>query len=187
MVRTALEALYRWTAYLGACFIVGIGLLITAQVIGRETGVQVKGADDITAWSVVAAGFLPLAHTYRMNGQIRVTLLIERFSGMMRTALELLVLGVALFLVGFLCFSAFDMTWDSYRFGDLSQGLIVIPIWIPQISIGIGTLVLVIAIVDDVVSTMLGRLPSYVAAAAEASERHDTEILERTGGGRAGN
>ena len=187
MVRTALEALYRWVAYLGAFFIVGICLLITAQVIGRETGVQVKGADDITAWSVVAAGFLPLAHTYRMNGQIRVTLLIERFSGVTRTVLELVVLGVALFLVGFLCFSAFDMTWDSYRFGDLSQGLIVIPIWIPQISIGVGTLVLVIAIIDDVVSTMLGRLPSYVVAAAIASESHKSEILERTDDGKAVN
>ena len=187
MVRTALEALYRWTAYLGAFFIVGIGLLITAQVVGRETGVQVKGADDITAWSVVAAGFLPLAHTYRLNGQIRVTLLIERFSGTTRTVLELVVLGVALFLVGFLCFSAFDMTWDSYRFGDLSQGLIVIPIWIPQISIGVGTLVLVIAIIDDVISTMLGRLPSYVAAAARASELHESEILDRTDDGKAVN
>lgn len=187
MVRTALEALYLWTAYLGAFFIVGIGLLISVQVVGRETGVQVKGADDITAWSVVAAGFLPLAHTYRMNGQIRVTLLIERFSGVTRTVLEFLVLGVALFFVGFLCFSAFDMTWDSYRFGDLSQGLIAVPIWIPQISIGIGTLILVIAIVDDVVSTMLGRPPSYVAAAAAAGECHDLETLERTGDGKVGN
>ena len=187
MVRTGLEALYRWTAYLGAFFVIGIGLLITVQVIGREIGVQVKGADDITAWSVVAAGFLPLAHTYRQNGQIRVTLLIERFSGLKRTVFELLVLGVALFFVGFLCFSAFDMAWDSFRFGDLSQGLIVIPIWIPQISIGIGTFVLVIAIVEDVVSTMLGGLPSYVAAAAEASERHDMEILERSGDSKGGN
>ncbi len=183
VVRTALEALYRWTAYAGAVFIIGIGLLITSQVLGREIGVQVKGADDITAWSVVAAGFLPLAHTYRMNGQIRVTLLIERLSGFPRRVLELLVLSVALFFVGYLCFSAFDMAWDSFRFGDLSQGLIVIPLWIPQISIGTGTLVLAIAIIDDVISTMLGRTPSYVTAAVVASEQHDREICDRSGGG----
>ena len=170
LLRAALNVLYMASAYAGAVFILGIGLLITAQVIGREFGTQVKGADDLTAWSVVAAGFLPLAYTYRSNGHIRVTLLIERTSGTRRRLLELVVLAMALFLVGFLCYSAFDMTWDSLRFKALSHGLIVIPIWIPQISIGLGTLILLIAIIDDVVVSLLGGTPSYVQAAATTAE-----------------
>ena len=63
-MRKTLNALYFATAFLGASFLVLIGLLICAQVIGREVGIQVKGSDDLTAWSVVAAGFLPLAYTY---------------------------------------------------------------------------------------------------------------------------
>ena len=170
LLRLALDVLYTASAYAGAVFILGIGLLITAQVVGREFGTQVKGADDLTAWSVVAAGFLPLAHTYRSNGHIRVTLLIERFSGTRRRLLELVVLAMALFLVGFLCFSAFDMVWDSLRFKELSHGLIVIPIWIPQVSIGLGTLILLIAIIDDVVVSFLGGSPSYVRAAAATAD-----------------
>ena len=147
---------------------VGIGVLITVQVIGRELGTQIKGADDLTAWSVVAAGFLPLAHTYRKNGQIRVTLLIERFTGAARRVVELVALTLALFFIGFLCFSAFDMVWDSLRFRDLSQGLIVVPIWIPQIPIGIGTLIFAIAIIEDIVVSLMGGEPSYVHAARDA-------------------
>ncbi|MDE2792056.1 MAG: TRAP transporter small permease [Paracoccaceae bacterium] len=171
-VRRALDTIYLWTAYAGAVSIVGIGLLISAQVVGRELGVQVKGADDLTAWSVVAAGFLPLAHTYRQNGQVRVILLIQQFLGRKRTMVELVVLAMALFFVGFLSFSALDMAWDSYRFGDLSQGLIVIPIWIPQISIGVGSCVLTVAILDDIVVAAWGGDPSYVTAAEETSREH---------------
>ena len=171
IIRKSLDGLYLWSAYVGAAFIVGIGALITAQVIGREIGTQVKGADDLTAWSVVAAGFLPLAHTYRRNGQIRVTLLIERFSGGARRVAELLALLMAVFFVGFLSYSASDMVWDSFRFKDLSNGLIVVPLWIPQISVAVGTLILLIAILDDVVHSMLGGEPSYLAAARENAEQ----------------
>ena len=170
-LRKLLDGLYLWSAYIGAAFIVGIGLLITAQVLGREFGTQVKGADDLTAWSVVAAGFLPLAHTYRKNGQIRVTLLIERFSGGARRAAELLAMCLAVFFVGFLSYSASDMVWDSFRFNDLSNGLIVIPLWIPQISVAVGTLVLLIAILDDIVHSMFGAETSYLAAARENAEQ----------------
>jgi TRAP-type C4-dicarboxylate transport system permease small subunit len=161
-MRRALDALYTATALLGALFIVAIGVLMSAQVLGRELGIQVKGADDLTAWSVVAAGFLPLAHTYRHGGHIRVTLLIDKARGPLRRALELAVLITALFFVGFLTWSGFDMVRDSIRFDDLSQGLITIPIWIPQISIPIGTLILTIAIFDDILTTVFGGAPSYL-------------------------
>ncbi len=169
-LRAALDALYAFSAYAGAAFVLGIGLLIASQVIGREFGQQVKGADDLTAWSVVAAAFLPLAYTYRTNGQIRVTLVIERLTGARRRILERIVLALALFLVGFLCYSGFDMAWDSFRFDDHSNGLIVIPLWIPQISIGIGTLIFLIALLDDLAASLAGREPSYQRAAEAASD-----------------
>lgn len=171
LLRTALDRLYLWSAYLGAAFIVGIGALIAAQVVGREFGTQVRGADDLTAWSVVAAGFLPLAHTYRKNEQIRVTLLVERFEGAARRAAEFVAMALAVFFVGYLCYSASDMVWDSFRFKDLSHGLIVIPIWIPQVSVAVGTLILLIAVLDDIVCAMFGHEPSYLKSARENAEQ----------------
>ena len=60
ILRRALDGVYLFGAFLGAGFVVAIGLVITAQVVSREFGQQVRGADDITAWSVAAAAFLPL-------------------------------------------------------------------------------------------------------------------------------
>ncbi|MCG8355161.1 MAG: TRAP transporter small permease [Kiloniellales bacterium] len=163
MLRRILNSLYFAGAVIGAGFIVLIAALITAQVVGREFGVQVKGVDDLTAWSVVAAGFLPLAHTYRSNGHVRVTLIVERLSGVWRRLLEGVVLGLSLFLVGFLAYSAVDMLWDSIRFEELSQNLIVIPIWIPQSSMAVGSILFTLAIVDDVVVSMRGGLPAHTS------------------------
>ena len=164
----AMDGLYVGGAIIGAVSIVGIGLLIVSQVVGRQLGIQVKGADDLTAWSVVAAGFMPLAYTYRYNSHIRVTLVVERLRGLWRKGLEFVILGVSLFLVGFMTYSAFDMIWDSYRFDDLSQNLIVIPIWIPQLSLGLGSVLFLIAIIDDVVVSMVGGEPAHITAGQHA-------------------
>ena len=165
-MRKTLNALYFATAFLGASFLVLIGLLICAQVIGREVGIQVKGSDDLTAWSVVAAGFLPLAYTYRNGKHIRVTLLIEK-AGASKKFAEFVVLLLAAFFTGYLSYSAFDMVWDSIRFNDMSHGLLVIPIWIPQVSIPIGSSVLTIAILDDLYAVIRGHMPSYLQVAPD--------------------
>jgi len=173
MLRRILNALYLGGALAGAGSIVAIGLLIVSQVTGRELGVLVKGADDLTAWSVVAAGFLPLAYTYRQNRHIRVTVVVEQLGGWRRRFLEIFILLVSLFLASYMTYSAFDMIRDSFRFEELSQNLIVIPIWIPQSSIAVGSLLLAIAIMDDLVVSLLGGQPAHVVAgeASRASER----------------
>ena len=43
-MRRILDVLYFSAALLGALFIVAIGLLICIQVVGRQLGVQIKGA-----------------------------------------------------------------------------------------------------------------------------------------------
>ena len=110
-MRRILNVLYFSAALLGALFIVAIGLLICIQVVGRQLGVQVKGADDLTAWSVVAAGFLPLAYTFRNGRHIRVTLIIEK-AGRFKKAMEFTVLVVGLFFTGYLTYSSMDMVRD---------------------------------------------------------------------------
>ena len=104
------------------------------------------------------------AYTFRNGRHIRVTLIIEK-AGRFKRAMEFTVLVVGLFFTGYLTYSSMDMVRDSIRFNDLTQGLINIPLWIPQISIPIGAIVLTIAILDDLLSLIFGKSPSYVLAA----------------------
>jgi TRAP-type C4-dicarboxylate transport system permease small subunit len=63
--------------------------------------------------------------------------------------------------------------WDSYKFNDLSQGLIVVPMWIPQLSIVIGSILLFLAFVDELIRVIAGHKPSYVVAVEERHARGD--------------
>jgi TRAP-type C4-dicarboxylate transport system permease small subunit len=53
------------------------------------------------------------------------------------------------------------MVTDSYSFGDVSTGMITIPLWMPQVSMAIGALLLEIAVIEEFVSVLRGGEPRY--------------------------
>jgi TRAP-type C4-dicarboxylate transport system permease small subunit len=95
-----------------------------------------------------------------------MTLLLHHVRGGPRRALELVSLASAAFLVGMFAWYACAMTLTSYQINDVSQGLVAVPLWIPQSGMALGLAVLAIAIVDDLVAALRGRTTSYDHAAA---------------------
>jgi hypothetical protein len=73
---------------------------------------------------------------------------------------------VALFVVAYFAWFAIGMTWFSYTFGDVSQGLIAVKLWIPQSGMAAGLLVLAVALLDDLIVVLRGGEASYQRAAA---------------------
>jgi hypothetical protein len=67
------------------------------------------------------------------------------------------------------------MTSFSWRFNDLSQGVIAVPLWIPQLGFAGGLVVLAIAFIDELIHVLLGGAPRYERPPAETPE----EIIER--------
>jgi TRAP-type C4-dicarboxylate transport system permease small subunit len=51
--------------------------------------------------------------------------------------------------------------FESWKFDEVAQGLIKIPIWIPQLSFVLGVLVFFIAVVDELIVVLQGRKPAY--------------------------
>jgi TRAP-type C4-dicarboxylate transport system permease small subunit len=49
------------------------------------------------------------------------------------------------------------LSWQSYTFHDISTGNDATPLWIPQLSMAIGTLILFIAFVDELVLQLRGQ------------------------------
>ena len=116
---------------------------------------------------MAAAGFLALAHTLKKGEHIRVTLVIGRLRGGARRALELLSLSAAVLLAGLFAFYACRLVWQSHLFNDMSTSNDATPLWIPQLSMAVGTVVLFIAFVDEWVLEILGRR-SHESTAEEA-------------------
>jgi TRAP-type C4-dicarboxylate transport system permease small subunit len=166
-VRRLLDGVYRICGGAAAFFVFMITALVVAQVGGRLAGVLVPGADDLAGYALTASSFLALAHTLRAGGHIRLTMLIRKAGRGQRRLLEAGCLTFAALVTGYFTYHVVDMAWDAYRFGERSQGILSVPLWIPQSVMALGAVVLFVAFVDDLVVVVRGGVPSYERAAAD--------------------
>ena len=156
-MRRALDALYDGAAWLAALFMVALLIAVLLSIVGRELNFHVKGTDAYAGYFMAAAGFLALAHTLKRGEHIRVTLLLSALRPGLRRALELWALACSAVLAGVLAFYASRLVWQSRAFNDISTGNDATPLWIPQLGMAVGTLILFIAFVDEFVLELQGR------------------------------
>ncbi len=166
-MRRVLDRLYLAAGALGALFIALICALMIWQSVVREFGVATGAVNDIVAWFCAAAAFFTMAHAFKHGDFVRVTLLTAAVSPALRRVLELLALAIASVAVGYLAWWACRFTFESWQMHELAQGLLPIPIWIPQLSFAIGSLLLLVAVVDEFVIVAQGGVPTYERMVAE--------------------
>lgn len=157
MIRRALDRLYAAASAVAAFFMVGTLAMVLTAIAGRLFHFHVPGTDAYAGYCMAAAGFLALAGTLRHGEHIRVTLIVERLAGRSRRALELWALGVAVVLAVLFAWYSSRLAWQSWDFHDVSTANDATPLWIPQLSMALGTTILLIALVDELVAEWQGR------------------------------
>jgi hypothetical protein len=109
-------------------------VLMIAQSILREMHVRTGAVNDVVSWLCAAAAFFAMAHAFKHGDFVRVTLLLEksrrRRSGASRSA----ALSIAAVAVGYLAWWANSFTYESFVFNDIAQGMLPMPMWIPQVE-----------------------------------------------------
>jgi len=148
-MRKALDFLFDAAAWMAAIAMIGVLLMVLLSVISRQVGFHVAGTDAYAGYSMAAAGFLALAHTLKHNEHIRVTLLLGRLKGKARHALEMWALSAAVLLSGLFAFYSVRLAWQSHVLNDISTGNDATRLWIPQLTMALGTVVLLIAFMDE--------------------------------------
>ena len=148
-MRKALDLLYHAAAYAAAFFMVGVLLMVLASVVGRLAGFNLRGSDAYAGYCMAAASFLALAHTLKRGEHIRVTLFLERFHGRFKRPLDLWCHAAGTFFCAILAFYSARLVWQSRAFNDISQGNDATPLWIPELAMAAGAIVLLVAMVDD--------------------------------------
>lgn len=168
-MRRFLDRLYIASGALGAAFIALICVLMIAQSVLREFGVRTGAMNDVVAWFCAAAAFFAMPHAFKHGDFVRVTLLLEKVPSRQRRMLEILSLVIGSVATAYLAWSACQFTYESWEFNDIAQGLLPIPMWIPQMSFAIGSVLLLVAVVDELVIVLRGGVPTFVR---EVEERH---------------
>ena len=172
-MRELIRRLIDGAGVLAAVFVLLIFLVMMISTVMRTLGMRTGGTDDIVSWMTAAAAFFGLAHTFRHGDFVRVVLFIDRLGPGARRGAELFALTAGSAFTGYLCWSVTRYVLDSWRFGDMAGGLVVIPIWIPQSSIALGSALLFIAMLDQLIHVLRGNRPDYVTAVEERHARGD--------------
>lgn len=150
-----LQKLYDLCGAIAGGLILCICLLISAQILLNAFGRFSPGTlpstipsyADFSGYMLAGATFLALAHTLRAGGHIRVNLVTGRLPQQGQFVVEGIVLLLASCLVGYATWFMGGLVLESLHYGDVSNGIIPIPLWIPQIvaTFGIGLLLVAIA------------------------------------------
>jgi TRAP-type C4-dicarboxylate transport system permease small subunit len=156
-----LDRLFTWSGYLAGVFLVTIAFLVVAQIVARLLNKQIPSADEFAGYSLAASSFLGLAYSFRSGSHIRVTLLTDRLSSKFQRVALLLVLGFAGVMVAIWAFNSIAMVYESWKFKEMSTGILKYPIWIPQLSMGIGVTLFCLAILEDLVNVIRGKEPNF--------------------------
>jgi TRAP-type C4-dicarboxylate transport system permease small subunit len=156
-MRRLLDAMYDGAAWLAALALVGLLAMVLLSIASRQLHFHVPGTDAYAGYLMAAAGFLALAHTFKRGEHIRVTLVLQRTSGAVRRTLEVWSLAAGTLLAGLAAFYSVRLAWQSHVFHDISTGNDATPLWIPQLSMALGSVLLAIAFVDELVLELRGR------------------------------
>jgi TRAP-type C4-dicarboxylate transport system permease small subunit len=156
-MRKLLDGLYISAAWLAGIFMIGTLVSVLAGVLDRQFAWSLRGTDMYAGYCMAASGFLALAHTLKSGEHIRVTLLLNSLTGKYRRALEIWALAAATALAMLFAIYSVKLSINSWQFNDISTGNDATPLWIPQISMGVGAVILLIAFIDELVLEIMGR------------------------------
>ena len=161
--RQWLDRLFNVSGYVAAFFLAAIAGLIVAQIVGRFVAVAID-AIEVSGFCMAASTFFGLAATLRRGVHIRVNLLLRGLRGRGKRAVELWCTGAGAIAMSYFATQAVLMVYDTFRFGEVTKGLIIMDLWIPQAAMAAGVAVLAVALADEFMAALRGAEPSYESA-----------------------
>ena len=156
-MRKALDALYNSAAALAALFLVGLLAMVVLSIMSRQLNFHVPGTDAYAGYLMAASGFLALAHTLKRGEHIRVTLILAALTGRWKKGLELWALAFATVLTALFAYYCCRLAWQSHNFQDISTSSDATPLWIPQLGMAVGAVIMAIAFLDELVLEIMGK------------------------------
>lgn len=152
-LRRILDGLYLAGGIIAAFFTIAILVIIVLQMLARWTGQVFPGATDYAGYCMAAASFFAFAYALNHGAHIRVSLVLSAMGSKRRYG-EMFCFAVATVIATYFAWYAVKGTYISWRWTEISQGLDKTPIWIPQISMSVGAILLAIAFWDHMVQLL---------------------------------
>ncbi|QPM90416.1 TRAP transporter small permease [Pseudooceanicola algae] len=170
MIRRCLDTLYlaggicAAGAILAICLLVSaqVGLNILARLGGPGLSFTIPSYADFSGFFLATASFLALPYALRQGAHIRVNLVISRLPQRLAWAFEIAVLMIATGIAAYASYFVISLTQESLRYGDMSTGIVAVPLWIPQLAMDAGLVLLTLALAQTLVESLAAGRPVIV-------------------------
>ncbi|MGH1350165.1 MAG: TRAP transporter small permease [Methyloligellaceae bacterium] len=181
-MRKFLNSLYLICGVLSAVLIVFICGLVFLQVLfnlivkaygyfaGTGISLSISSYGKIAGYMLASASFLALPYTFQKGGHIRMTLVYQSVGVRTRYVFDVISVLFAAVVAVYLTYDLARLTYDSYQFNDLSEGIVKIAIWIPQIVMTFGMAILAIALIDAFCSLLMTGSAAYTKSKDTSAE-----------------
>ena len=154
-INNYLKTLYRLSGYFAAFFLILVAVFILTGIASRIFGFYIRGLAEYSGYCMAASSFFALAYTFVEGGHIRITLFLEKIPTFKKRLLEIWCLIISSFFSGYMAFYFPKMLIISYKFQERSEGADEILIWIPQISVSLGSIIFFIAVFHQLILKIL--------------------------------
>ena len=152
-----LNKIYKISGYIAALFLILVATFILIGIASRIFGFYIRGLAEYSGYCMAASSFFALAYTFVEGGHIRITLFLEKISGVKKKLLEIWCLIIASFYSGYVAFYFIKMLKISYEFQERSEGADEILIWIPQTSVAIGSLIFFVCVFHQFILALFNK------------------------------
>ena len=167
-MRAALDFIYVLCGVLAALLVVFIGAVTLAQVganavnfltdafLGEPVGANIPSYADFAGFGLAAATFLALPLAKQKGVHVRVHLLLDSLPTRARYCADAFCHALSAFAASFLAVYLWILSAEAMEFGDVSPGLIAIPLWSPRAAMAFGASVFAISLLDGFAAACRG-------------------------------
>ena len=152
-----LDKLYRLCGLIAASLLVTLTALVLLSILTRFFDTFIAGLTEYAGYTMAACSFFAMAYTFRSGGHIRVQLLISNLPSGARRVNDLWCLAVFALITSYLAYYLVELAWESWDFGEISEGGDALPLWIPQTPTAIGAVVFAISAIHSFIKALFDR------------------------------
>lgn len=153
-LRLVLDRIYTLSAALAAVCLVAMLGVIVAQMAARWSALTFPGSTEYAGYLMASASFLAFASALNSGAHIRVGLALTAL-GRHRFWGELWCLLIGTAASGYLAWYAVRLVYWSRKLKDVSQGQDATPLWIVQMPLAFGAILLAVAFLDNLVTLLM--------------------------------
>jgi len=143
-------------AYLSSLAMLSIvGLILVEIVLRTLFHTSTLVSDEYSGYMMVATIMMGVSYTFAQGSHIRITIISERLHGRAAQGIDLIVTLAALVLCSYALYHSLWMVQDTFSYRILADSLSETPLYIPQVMIPVGFLLLELQLVAHFLRRLL--------------------------------